>query len=908
MAAALPADALASATLVDVERVLLSRRFREFIPEAWKTLMPAVPFVPGYHIDAMADHLQAVTEGQIKKLIISIAPRHAKSLTVCTFWPSWAWTRKRKAKANLRELTQGNHVRWVFGAFKEALATRDSHASRQLMDSLWYQQRWGCTCQAKPHHESCQGFRFTTDQNTKTLYENDRGGRRLTASVEAGTTGEGGDILVMDDPIDIDSAQSETTRSHTWRYVDTVWRGRLNDQIHGAMVFCGQRTHKEDPSGMLLAEGGWDLLSIPTEWTGRHIVTSLGWKDPRTEVGQLLAPERFGPEQVRTAKRNPIAWAAQHQQDPTTTEGGVFKRTWWRFWCPSSMPEDERTFRGPDGVLRTAEELPETFTRLVQSWDMTFKGITASLKKQKAPDPVCGGVVGLAGRRYYLLDSVCEVMNITETVDAVRAMSEAHPKAASKLVEDAANGPYVMAILREEIGGFIPVTPRGSKLSRVMTTSAMGEDSKDARALAMVDLVSSGYVYLPHPALMPTVWEFIQEHADFPNGAHDDRCLAAGTSIATPFGERPIESINQGDYVLTPTGPRRVLAAGSTGWRACVSVLGLVGTPDHPTYDDVTQRFRPLAEADRQDFRVRRLSGCGQTLWALRNLSSSWARRIASWEPASTTSARVEPTTAGREQSGSTSQYGSSTIAARFLRGISSITLTAIRSTITLPTLNALRRLNIHYITAMDTMRAKWNTLSGSDRWLVLGTEQTLVVSGTGATWKQFGRDESRRSDRAKRAESHSWPTEKPSIASRCVAIRDGQQMAATMSSENVSSAGNSSRPGSRSTHRKLQRHAPDGAGLPWREVFNLKVEGGVYYANGILVHNCDMMSQALAHLQPFAWREQALEEWDLAKNGPPPKDTRELVRRRMDEAFNKSKVTNQAGRSRGASYRRARG
>jgi predicted phage terminase large subunit-like protein len=531
---------LKSANLEQLESLVLSRNFRDYIPEAWKVLMPAVPYIPGFHIDAMAEHLQAVSEGQIKKLIISVAPRHAKSTVTCVFWPTWSWTRKRVAKPNPRELTPGSHLRYIFGAFKDTLSTRDSHLSRQLMDSPWYQMRWGCTCRATPHANDCNGFRFTTDQNTKTLYENDRGGRRLTASVAAGTTGEGGDILVMDDPIDIDSAQSETTREGTWRYVDTVWRGRLNDPMFGAMVFCGQRTHKDDPSGRLIREGGWELLSIPTEYTGRSTATMLGWKDPRKEIGELLAPNRFGPVKVQEAKRNPIAWAAQHQQDPTTTEGGVFKRAWWRFWCPSSMPEDERMFRGPDGLIRIAEVIPETFTRQVQSWDMTFKGITAALKKQKAPDPVCGGVVGLSGRRYYLLDSVNDVMNITETVDAVRGMSAAHPKAAAKLVEDAANGPYVMAILYEEIGGFVPVTPRGSKLSRVMTTSAMGEDSKDARALAMVDLVSAGYVYLPHPAIDPRVWEFIQEHADFPNGSHDDRVDMLSQALAhlQPFAWR----------------------------------------------------------------------------------------------------------------------------------------------------------------------------------------------------------------------------------------------------------------------------------------------------------------------------------------------------------------------------------
>jgi hypothetical protein len=130
---------------------------------------PATPYVHGWHIDCMADHLQAVSDGELRYLIINVPPRHMKSLLISVLWPSWEWT-------------QRPHRRWMFASYAESLSMRDTVKSRRLMKSPWYQERWGSV------------FAFTLDQDTKHRYDNDHAGYRIATSV-GGSTGEG-DVTV----------------------------------------------------------------------------------------------------------------------------------------------------------------------------------------------------------------------------------------------------------------------------------------------------------------------------------------------------------------------------------------------------------------------------------------------------------------------------------------------------------------------------------------------------------------------------------------------------------------------------------------------------------------------------------------------------------------------------------------
>ena len=116
------------------------RTLHEFVWQAWPLLEPATPFVEGMHVRAVCEHLQAVAEGRLRHLIINIPPGHAKSLLTAVFWPAWVWIDHPEA-------------RWLFSSYREPLATRDSVKCRRLIESDWYQERWGDGYQLSGDHE-----------------------------------------------------------------------------------------------------------------------------------------------------------------------------------------------------------------------------------------------------------------------------------------------------------------------------------------------------------------------------------------------------------------------------------------------------------------------------------------------------------------------------------------------------------------------------------------------------------------------------------------------------------------------------------------------------------------------------------------------------------------------------------
>ena len=141
--------------LAEIEREWARRHLREFVRQAWPVLEPEA-FVPGWHVDAICEHLEAVTDGYIRNLLITIPPRHTKSTLISVIWPCWEWI---------------NHPenRFLCSSYAETLAIRDAVRSRRLIQSPWYQANWGAV------------YHLSGDQNVKARYENDRGGFRLSA-------------------------------------------------------------------------------------------------------------------------------------------------------------------------------------------------------------------------------------------------------------------------------------------------------------------------------------------------------------------------------------------------------------------------------------------------------------------------------------------------------------------------------------------------------------------------------------------------------------------------------------------------------------------------------------------------------------------------------------------------------
>lgn len=307
--------------LLAIEKELCKRSFVDFVQRAWHVLEPNQPYVHGWHIDAVGEHLVAVTHGELTRLLINIPPGTMKSMLVNVFWPAWEW-----GPLGL----QSN--RYIGASHEEGLATRDNLKMRRLIQSEWFQARWPT--------------RLTGDQNAKTYFENDETGFRLSCAVKS-MTGRRGDRVLWDDPHSVEAAISDAHRETALRVFTETLPTRLNNPDSSAIIVVMQRLHEEDVSGYILKHDlGYEHLMLPMEFEPeRKCTTSIGFEDPRTEDGELLFPERFPEEVVKRDKKvmGTFAVAGQFQQRPTARSGGLF--AWEKLEIVQAVPAMKRVVR-----------------------------------------------------------------------------------------------------------------------------------------------------------------------------------------------------------------------------------------------------------------------------------------------------------------------------------------------------------------------------------------------------------------------------------------------------------------------------------------------------------------------------------------------------------------------------------
>jgi len=309
--------------LDDLDRADCEDSLYTFLQYAWRWVDPSA-FTPGWPLQAICEHLEAVVDGDIRRLLINVPPRCGKSTITSVCFPAWVWAQRYDSQ------TSGPSVPLLHASYANALATRDSVKCRRLIESPWYQKLWGSR------------FQLVGDQNTKGRFTNTQKGERLITSVEAKVTGEGGNIIVIDDPNAANEVLSAATIEMTKEWWDGTMSTRLNDQKSGAFVVIQQRLAEEDLTGHILErDHGWTHLCLPMEYEAdRSFVTNIGWKDPRKEAGELLWPERFTKLEIDDLARRLGPWkaAGQLQQRPEPKGGGIIKREWWQAYEQQSYP------------------------------------------------------------------------------------------------------------------------------------------------------------------------------------------------------------------------------------------------------------------------------------------------------------------------------------------------------------------------------------------------------------------------------------------------------------------------------------------------------------------------------------------------------------------------------------------
>lgn len=451
-----------------------------FVKCAWNVLEPGNPYVHGWHIDAMCEHLEAVTAGQINRLYIAVPPGCMKSLTVSTFWPAWEW---------------GPHntpsMRIVATSHQDRLAVRDNLRTRRLIQSPWYQSIWG------------DRVILTGDQNAKTKFENTATGFR-EAMPFTSLTGSRGDRVIIDDPMSVDDAASEAKRGAiTQTFLEAV-PTRLNNPKTSAIVIIMQRLHERDVVGVIEAkELGYESLVLPMEFEPElRCTTTLGFRDPRQADGELLFPDRFPRDVVERDKKvmGSFAVAGQFQQRPAPREGGLFKRAW--FEVVSSAPNAVRWVRG---------------------WDLA-----ASEKSAKSNPAFTAGVkVGLGDNGIWYIADVQRGQLSPEKVERLIAntASQDGTDCVIDLPQDPGQaGKAQIRYLVSRLSGFtVKFGPEtGSKVKRAEPVAAQAEAGN-------VKLVAGKWTEA-----------FLSEIEVFPNGAYMDQVDALSRAFSRLLSHRTV--------------------------------------------------------------------------------------------------------------------------------------------------------------------------------------------------------------------------------------------------------------------------------------------------------------------------------------------------------------------------------
>ncbi len=314
----------------EIEREFCRRSLAQFVRRAWHVLEPGQKYIHGWHVEAVCEHLEAITHGYINRLLINIPPGTMKSTLCSVFWPAWEWGPLRKQS-----------MRFIGASHEEGLATRDNLKMRRLVSSEWFQRLWPT--------------QMTSDQNAKTYFENSSTGFRQACAVKS-MTGRRGDRVVWDDPHSVEASLSPAHRETALRVFTETLPTRLNNPDSSAICVVMQRLHENDVSGYILENDlGYEHLCLPMEFEkDRKCRTIIGFEDPRTKEGELLFPERFSREVVDRDKKvmGVYATAGQMQQRPAPRSGGFF--VWENLNVVKATPHIKRKIRywdkaGTDG-------------------------------------------------------------------------------------------------------------------------------------------------------------------------------------------------------------------------------------------------------------------------------------------------------------------------------------------------------------------------------------------------------------------------------------------------------------------------------------------------------------------------------------------------------------------------------
>lgn len=357
---------------IDALNAACRTSFDAFAQKAFTIVEPGTKYEWGWHIGCLSEHLQAVQTGQLKRLIINIAPRTLKSFLVTRSYPAWA-------------MGKNPHEKFISTSYGYEVVEQNAIACRRIMKSDWYRSCFPAT-------------QISSDLDRNTHFETTVGGQYYAASALSPLTGIGASTILIDDPLKPMEAHSDAIRSSTNQNIRTTLFSRLNDQRTGKIILIMQRVHEDDPTGHLLKDGGWTHVKLPAE-ARTQVLIRLGDKEWGMQKGQLLFPQRLSAsilDQMRL-DMSELNFEGQMQQEPVPVGGGEFKEDWLQYY--SDVKPKEMNV----AILVDAAG-----------------GDDLNKKRKRTSDFTVMAVVGMGrDNNYYLLDMIRDRLNPTDRIETL---------------------------------------------------------------------------------------------------------------------------------------------------------------------------------------------------------------------------------------------------------------------------------------------------------------------------------------------------------------------------------------------------------------------------------------------------------------------------------------------------------
>lgn len=519
---------LANPGAVDTEEA--RRSFAAFVRHAWHVLEPnGRPFVANPGTDAIIQHLQALGDGQIRRLGIAVSPGFGKTTLASVAYPAWMW-----ARAPAWRVICASHA--------YDLAAAIAGKFFRVVTSDWYRDAFGIDLKS----DAIRSLETT------------RSGKRYAVGVTGALTGLRADGGIIDDSLNAIDAHSKVAIKEVNDWYDAGFSTRFDGGERAPIVVIQQKLAENDLLGHLRELGGYEMLELPARFeTGRRCVTSI-WQDPRTRDGEILAPEihseAFLDEQLRILRSH--GFAAQYQQRPAPREGDRFKIGAWS-WCSLGA-----TSPAPNRPAGARKDPPYVIPRRADgSLDLDLLCVTVDATGGSTSDDASAlGLLVYARkgqRRFVLHDPDLGPRTFLQTVEDIKtAISKAVALAGRQpnlhvLVEKKALGQAAIEKIREALhDGALKDRDGRTIVARVKSFEPTGKGDKDQRASAMEPDVDAGLIHLLDGA--PWAPAFVEEFALHPHGARNDR-IDALSQAEIEFSPRATAAgVPIGGKVITP--------------------------------------------------------------------------------------------------------------------------------------------------------------------------------------------------------------------------------------------------------------------------------------------------------------------------------------------------------------------